>query len=125
MRELKFRAWDGEEYLNHSSLCCPSMSLGEILNGDYVIEQFTGLHDKNGKEIYEGDIIEINMGRILPERFVVEYGGHWNDAGFGFGGKRKNKQQWETEYQWDRLNEKTAEVCEIIGNIHETPELTS
>lgn len=72
MREIKFRAWDKEkkdwvkyfDYLiNHN---------GEILmlfEGDwevvkserYILMQFTGLKDKNGKEIYEGDIIQVGL----------------------------------------------------------------
>ena len=66
MREIKFRAWNGEEMCNgwllslsmSGQLTFDSGECGEKVI-DWPIMQFTGLLDKNGKEIYEGDIIEI------------------------------------------------------------------
>jgi len=50
-REIKFRAWDKKSKIMKYDINIISNSFGELL-------QFTGLKDKNGKEIYEGDIIE-------------------------------------------------------------------
>lgn len=59
MREIKFRAWDGKDmvdvHVNHSGY-----RLNELLEGisdNYELMQYTGLKDKNGVEIYEGDIL--------------------------------------------------------------------
>ena len=65
MREIKFRAWDKDEKRMTTTFSVSSQGqvtftpLGEstrYLTG-YILMQFTGLLDKNGKEIYEGDII--------------------------------------------------------------------
>ena len=86
---------------------------------DFSIGQFTGLRDKNGKEIYEGDIIRSFDSKGEP---IIHYLLYDNEeAGFvavlkgsakGDFGYGKCYQQWITECE-----------KEVIGNIHDNPEL--
>jgi uncharacterized phage protein (TIGR01671 family) len=128
MRKIKFRAW-------HKSLCCflgedvswyhygPSLVDGEICSENCIIEQFTGVLDGNGKEIYEGDIVRGIMaaGSGMQSRpgksclFEVKtFMGGW-----GYETSLHQITKLTGDYRaYPRL-----ERCEIIGNIHEFPEL--
>jgi uncharacterized phage protein (TIGR01671 family) len=133
MREIKFRGVDNH-YLNHSldesKIVMRYGSLVTCDNGDLVIEtnrkkygysglgcqitketlgQFTGLSDKNGVEIYEGDVVLVfgSAKRI-----------YWSDSNTCFNGQLIN-----APYSISRLGELSAPAFEVIGNIHENPEL--
>lgn len=120
-REIKFRAWDKEykEY-NHESPIALSLE-GElyavwayhpqkITSNRYVIEQYTGLKDKNGKKIYEGDIITAFVGVVQ-----VVYCQEWGQ--FVFAQKDGSIGTCEDFVHW------SSRDVEVIGNIHENPEL--
>jgi len=109
-REIKFRAWDGhimnyDIYLQHTDGC--NLELNEELNDIYNLMQFTGLKDKNGKEIYEGDIVK--RGDFVDE-VVFESGKFTTKRGFGWAGA--------VFYLGNQ-----PMGFEIIGNIYENPEL--
>ena len=74
-----------------------------------TVGQFTGLTDKNGKKIFEGDILESDS-----ERFVVE----WDDEFLGFYLTDVNPR-----YQGYAMFADVADDGYIIGNIHDNPEL--
>jgi uncharacterized phage protein (TIGR01671 family) len=57
MREIKFRAWDGVDYMSKPFDLFAIQREEISFTKDAVLMQYTGLHDKNGKEIYEGDIV--------------------------------------------------------------------
>ena len=123
MREIKFRAWDNEEknFIYFDALEGLLSECDETYRRRCVgqLEQFTGLHDKNGKEIYEGDLLK----EIAPRGYIYRV--------FGVaGGFVINSFQDEItmlRFAEPIANMQTAgyiqEQCEIIGNIHENPEL--
>lgn len=106
-REIKFRAWNFEKRRLYPVMLS-SLPTGQ----GFEIMQFTGLLDKSGKEIYEGDVI-----RLIPEKVdvVVE----WDIRQVGFVMREtKNIGRYHAD-----LGGYTRDAFEIIGNIYENPEL--
>ena len=115
MREIKFRVWDG------CGIMTEPMTLTDIVysdnngyidtqNDDFIFIQYTGLKDKNGKEIYEGDILTHDDEREYPAPLVkvIWYNeqAKFYTEGVSFSG---DLDEWNG--------------CEVIGNIYENPEL--
>jgi uncharacterized phage protein (TIGR01671 family) len=108
-REIKFRAWDKScnKMRGISGLQdCFSLRSDGVCNEDYILLQYTGLKDKNGKEIYEGDILKSKSGNLFT---CVFYG-----AGFKLS-QNNGKKVWSSN---------NTSTLEFIGNIYENPEFT-
>lgn len=135
MRDIKFRIWDGvkNEWLASSAKdALPYYGfalVGEVmtvqsppywsLDEGNVVEQFTGLKDINGTEIYEGDIIvQKSLGSNKSGcRGKITY--KEDHAAFMFEVYERGK-----AVMWLFLSEfRPEKTCEVVGNIHENPEL--
>jgi len=121
-RETKFRFWDKTRKEMIEDTVIPSGLFYQILTGgndNFIPLQYTGLHDKNGEKIYEGDIIKIHDENAGVE-FVRE-GIQWESEG------KYYVNFWALRYQPEGFNRQIYpledEKGEIIGNIYENPEL--
>ena len=114
MRPIKFRAWihwpdrkTAQMYYGVER----SYPLCNIIDKEYVnLMQFTGLTDKNGKEIYEGDILRTETDKPM----VVG----WSNK---FASYVLNRSGWAFSHWFGEACD--PENCEVIGNKHENPEL--
>jgi uncharacterized phage protein (TIGR01671 family) len=140
MREIKFRAWLASEnkmckvaiinFDKGAFIIGAEPGADTITKEHYVkspnngrfcfwneikLMQFSGLHDKNGKEIYEGDVLQLENTHAKTFRRIEKFErgcfGHRDITGKFYplaipNGNKKDEKQWE-----------------VIGNIHENPEL--
>ena len=118
-REIKFRAWDGNTMLfSHNNDIIHDFGQLEWffkkLKGTENLMQFTGHIDKNGKEIYEGDICNSWIGDGLPFVNVVIY----KDGAFGY----SDGDRFHSFAEHGDISKPIINDWEIIGNIHENPE---
>ena len=113
MREIKFRAWDkaNNEMFIVRTLEWDRTIKPALPSNVTAIMQFTGLRDKNGKEIFEGDIVLVNE--------ALKYTVEWKDS---LAGWYPFSAPAEGGYEWDNVDLKYEKV-EIIGNVHEHPHL--
>jgi len=125
MREIKFRVWDKHtnsyihkdketHYLPTVNVDEKTSKLSLIARDElYDIQLFTGLKDKNGKEIYEGDILN-SLYKFDGCEGVYEV--------FFVDGRFRPKRHGEHQQKFVEITNRDLEHCEIIGNIYENPE---
>ena len=130
MRDIKFRAWDKEAQqmltVRDINFCGEELDTYEM-DGDWLsfedveVMQYTGLKDKNGKEIYEGDILSIECysyeepeDEVLGNVTITVFGNALIVTG--------DSGETECLYLSDLRGSYTT-IYEVIGNIYENPEL--
>lgn len=124
--EIKFRAWDKKnkemvDVLGLSWFWIDVEGISEMIIGtknntqritkygirDFILMRFTGIHDKNGREIYEGDILKLNseLFDLKDEIFIVD------------------NFYYDVCYLNSFNNVDENDSIEVVGNIYENPEL--
>lgn len=127
MRQIKFRAWDKEKsvllFQDDDFAYVRTDGIDMVREGirspnlDVELMQFTGLFDKNGKEIYEGDIVTASFSKDFKAKIIYD----------------DDQTSYWLEYEQEGFMKPCTQMLlkrlvlnhelEVIGNIHENPEL--
>ena len=115
-RKIKFRIWDkeGSKMINGNDFTFDEyIPINYMFNDSnrFIFMQWTGFTDKNGTEIYEGDILKCKLYNGEYENYVIV----WDEEEAGFDALNEDKNNFMLPSIWT--------VSKIIGNIHENPEL--
>ena len=144
MREIKFRAWDkideriivdDQKFIPVKVTSKGVMRLSPhyeeklykfIDDNRFDLMQYTGLKDKNGKEVYEGDIVKIvykdceggGWHSISKEKGRVYFDVYWGVKFDCSDATQRTADSWKST-----IGTRDVQDVEVIGNIHENPEL--
>ena len=114
MREILFRGKCAAKWLYGNINCVNPMCIDEIIVNPESVGQYTGLDDKNGAKIFEGDVVVIDD--TVKEEFIIGFVVY-------------NHAEWQIDYGFDTVSLyrqlvelKEYKTVEVVGNIHDNPE---
>ena len=127
---FRFRAWNKEKNMMHWEA---EKGLGDYFSfpdvcksDEFIVEQCTGLKDKYGRLIYEGDIVKAEVEEPeLKVIGIITFGRYVHDLGFyvEWKGAPAESRKYYPGWRQDLFYWLEEESLEVIGNIHENPEL--
>ena len=116
---IKFRAWDNECNVIRDYDELKGLTLDALDASDFKLEQFTGLKDVNGKDIYDGDIVSVFNEDGNYYNDVIEWCIKYNYPAFEL---KYHSHLYESNVLSEIMNA-GVENIKVIGNVHENPEL--
>ena len=130
-RQIKFRVWDKHtkkmwQWEDHNAFDTEKGSIKRWFEDkDFIVMQFTGAKDQNGKEIYEGDILEIDkenwaFEEHCPSRNIVIV--KWNDEDCALDAWVQEDDEYYAEWHGNIMSQNFSEL-KIIGNIYQNKKI--
>ena len=118
-RPIKFRVYDKVEGHYWDGVTLDLQQFADEPKR-FILEEFTGRHDQNGKKIFEGDIVLVHFPNVP---YVVKFGEYLVDGLDYYSNHTTAGFYLESPHREAGDTSNIPALCKVVGNIHENPEL--